>query len=414
VVYREPPRRDLDMAVTTRLDVAGGLTRPRGSCDLPDHRVMPSQALSELDRLSKRILRSYAAGAVRLDGGDPVFDTPVPIRAAMIKALKAGQTHYGPPLGDPDLRELICALASSRGATSVSVDQVLVTHGAAAALTAAACASLDAGDKVVILDPCYSIFADIVRFAGARPVFVPHGSDLHIDIDAVARAARDAKALIICNPCSPTGIVYTRSELQSLAALAADEDLLVFSDEVYDHIVFDGAEFTSMLEMPELAGRLLYAQSFSKTFAMAGWRIGYLIAPLSLFSACARVHRTINGSINPAVQRGAVAALTMPAGWLRDTLAEYEARRNMVIQAIDRVPGLSIAGIEATFFAWVRHPSTISSDAFVELATQYGVGIRSGAEFGSTGEGHFVLSFSTDKESLHIGLERLTKALAVA
>jgi aspartate/methionine/tyrosine aminotransferase len=380
---------------------------------LASYTARPSRRNQDLERHSRRPFRGYPAGVIRLDSGDSDLESPQPIRDAMTEALDQGLTHYGPPMGDPDLREMIASTLSAGTARSVGAEQVLITHGACAALAAGLLATLDPGDRVLILDPCYPIFPDLVRLAGAEPVLVPHRPDLHIDVDAVTAAAVSARALIVCNPCSPTGIVYAREELEALALVVESADLLVFGDEVYDRIVFDNAGFTSLLELPQLEGRLLLAQSFSKTYAMAGWRIGYLVAPRSLFRACAGVHRTLNGPINTAVQRAAMAALSLPPHLLQDMLHEYQARRDLVLDALAGVPGTSCVKPEATFFAWVRHPAA-RSDAIVGEAIQHGVSVRSGSEFGLLGEGHLAISFSIDRHRLAIGLDRLVQVLSAA
>lgn len=370
--------------------------------------------MSELARLSRRAFRNYPDGVVRLDTGDPGLDTPPEVRDAMIAALGEALPHYGPPLGDAELREQIAAHANERGSVRVSPGDVLVTHGAAAALVAGLCAALNPDDGVIILEPCYPIFPDAVRFAGGRPIAVAHAPDNHIDMDRLAAAARSARAIIICNPCSPTGVVYRRTELEQVAALAAEANLLVFSDEVYDRIVYAGACHTSLLELSELEGRLFYAQSFSKGYAMPGARLGYLIAPPSLFAECARVHRTINGSINPAAQRAALAALSLHADWLAGVLAEYKYRRDMVVDRLASVVGSHCVTPEATFAAWVRHPADISSDAIAANAVANGVSVRSGSEYGSAGEGHIAVSFSVACDSLSRGLDRLAAVLVAA
>jgi aspartate aminotransferase len=186
---------------------------------------------------------------------------------------------------------------------------------------------------------------------------------------------------------------------------------LVFSDEVYDQIVFDGTPFTSLLQLPQLDGRLFYVQSFSKTFAMAGWRIGYLVAPNWCYNACARIHRTINGPINTAVQRAAIAALSLSTIWLDEMLGEYQARRDLVVDALANITTIRCEPPQATFSAWVGHPSSISSDALVARAIEQGVSVRSGAEFGHEGESHLSVSFSIDRDGLRNGLARLVSLL---
>jgi aspartate aminotransferase len=363
---------------------------------------------------SRRAIRALAPGTVRLDNGDPDFNTPAPIREAHAAALAAGQVHYAHPQGTPVLRGALAAQVQGLAGRPFGVEQIVVTHGATGALTAAILATVDPGDRVVLPEPTYSLYADLVIMAGGRPVYVPtERPSFHLDVDAIAEAARGARLLILCNPCNPTGAVYTREELLAVAKIARKHDLLLIADEAYDHIVYEPARFTSFLELADAAERLIYVQSFSKTYAMTGWRLGYLAAPARLATACARVHRTFNGPVNSAVQASALAALSLDGAWSRKMLADYAERRGLVLDAL-RESAVAVLPPEGTFYAFVPHSAAVTSEQMTDMAAAAGVAVRPGTEYGPSGEGFVRVAFSASREDLAVGLTRLAGALTTA
>ena len=219
---------------------------------------------------SKRAVRALPEGTIRLDNGDPDFNTPAAIREACAAALTAGLVHYAHPQGDPELRSALAKIVSSRAGRTFTAEQVLVTHGASGALASVILALVDQGDRVLLPEPTYSLYADLVAMAGGTPVFVATRDDFHLDPDRLEEAAAGARLLILCTPSNPTGAVYGRDELEAVAGIAARYGLVVVSDEAYDHIVYEPTRFVSMLQVPELAERLVYVQTFSKTYAMTG------------------------------------------------------------------------------------------------------------------------------------------------
>jgi aspartate aminotransferase len=339
---------------------------------------------------------------ISLASGEPDFATPEHIRRAHADAVEAGATHYAAWNGAPDLREALARHAGGPGRPVRTADQVLVTHGGSGALAATILACVDPGDRVVIPVPTYSLYADLVRMAGGEPVLVPQLDDLHLDLDAVAAAAPGARMVAICNPCNPTGVVYSAEELTRLRDIAEEHDLLVLADEAYDAIVYDSRRFTSVLDIPGLAERVLYVQTFSKTYAMTGWRIGYLVAPPDVVTAAAVVHTRMAGPLNTAVQHAALAALTGPQEPVQQMLDEYRERRELVMRLLGDVPGTRLRAPDGTFYAFVAHSPRLTSVQVAANARERGVAIRPGSEFG--GEGSVRLSFATDRETLTKGL----------
>jgi aspartate aminotransferase len=350
-------------------------------------------------------------GLISLAIGDPDMPTPGHIVEALEVAIRSGYTHYADRPGDPELRSALAEHLSARFGRHVVFDEVLVTQGSSAGLASTMLASLNPGDRVLIPEPTYSLYADIARFAGAEPVFVGQTSNFHLDLDQIEAHASDCKMVVICTPCNPTGAVYTRDELLNLGAICAKFGMLVLSDEAYDQIVFDGTEFASAMEIPALQEHLVYCQTFSKTYAMTGWRLGYVHADARIVAAANTVHQTFNGSLNAAVQRAALAALTGPMDWLSTIRRTYQRRRDLVVSALRDAPGLNLHPPEGTFYAFVGNDKGLSASEMAHRVQDHGVLVRPGTEFGPSGEGFVRISFSVADEILVQGLERLRNAL---
>jgi aspartate/methionine/tyrosine aminotransferase len=371
----------------------------------------PSRMVQDLQRRSLRPALRPGPELISLAQGDPDFPTPEHITQAHIDALAAGATHYAQLVGDTELRAALAEQMTDIAGRPYAVDQLAVTHGASGALAAANLALIDPGARVIVPEPTYSLYADLTWMAGGEVTFVPHQPDLHLDLDGIEAAAPGARLVVICNPCNPTGAVYTQDELEDLAEIAEEHDLLVLADEAYDHIVYDGVDLVSALEVPALADRLLYVNTFSKTYAMTGWRIGWIAGPREVVSAIGAVHRTINGPINSAVQRAALVAVTEPSDWPERMRREYQARRDIVSRMVAGAENLELVEPDGSFYAFIRYGSDVPSVEVLARAMDAGVAIRSGSEFGPSGEGFVRVAFSTGRERLIEGMERLLGVL---
>lgn len=369
--------------------------------------VQVSAAATRIAAHSLRPASRPGPEVISLSSGDPDFDTPAFIREALAAALEAGYTHYVDNQGDAELRCALADTVSRRAGRAIQPSEVLVTHGGSGAISAALLATINPGDRVVLPEPTYSVYADVLRLIGAEPVFVPTDASFHLDLERLERASVDARMIVLCNPCNPTGVVYRRNELEGLAQLADQHDLLILSDEAYDHLVFDGVDFTSSLEIPGLQERLIYCQTLSKTYAMTGWRIGYLVASPAIVREAARMHRTFNGALNAAVQRAALVAVTTPTDWPDRMRQEYQYRRDLVLDILRQEPGFQLCSPDAAFYAFVHNPAGLSSQQMVEGALERGVAIRAGSEYGPSGEGYFRITFATGRGALTEGLRRL-------
>lgn len=348
---------------------------------------------------------------VSLAMGEPGFDTPPSIRLAAHASIETGYTHYAHPNGDPERREALAGHLNLEHGTEYSTEQILVTHGGTGGLAAAILAIVDPGDRVVIPDPTYSLYADLIRLAGGQTVPVTLQDDLHWDLDALAAGLVGAKAFIFCNPSNPTGIVHTRDELTALATMLAGADTLVLSDEAYSDLVYTEAPFISTLDIAGLVERTIYCQTFSKAFAMTGWRLGYLAGDPGVIAAAARVHALTAGPLNPATQRAALVGVDEPPADLAMMHAHYRARRDLMIDGLADIPGLRLARPDGAFYAFPRYDAEMTAVAMVARLRAHGVAVRPGSEFGAAGERHIRLSFAADPAAITTGLERIRAAL---
>jgi aspartate aminotransferase len=373
----------------------------------------PAARVTELARVSTRpTISDPPVGTVSLAMGEPDFSTPEPIVEAAAKALCDGHTHYADQYGLPELREAIAAGLPAAGRAPWSGSEVLVTHGATGGLTALLMSMVGPGDRVVIPEPTYSLYADLVTVAGGVVDFVPLTADLRLDMDRLRDALPGARALVLCNPSNPTGTVLTRAELAAVGDLVAVGDTVVVVDEAYEELLRPGVVFTSALEVESLAGRIVQVQTFSKTYAMTGWRVGHLAGPSAVIEAAARLHRTFVGSLNTAVQYGALRALELDGSAVAAMVAAYDSRRELVETLLAGSDDLFLHRPEGTFYVFVRYHTGVTAGMEARALAERGVLVRPGTEFGPSGEGHLRLSCAASPEDLRTGLARLTEHFA--
>ncbi|KQN52261.1 aspartate aminotransferase [Serratia sp. Leaf50] len=376
-------------------------------------KFIAAEAVLRIERTSLRVQQPASSGdMVSLAMGEPDFDTPPRIVEAAAQALRNGFTHYAPLLGDKLLCEALAEEVSAQSGFPVKQGEVLVTHGGTAGLAAAILSIVNPGDRVVIPDPTYSLYADLVNMAGGVCVPMPCKADLHWDLDLLASSLEGAKLFVFCNPGNPTGIVHTREEIETLGRLVNQHDTLVIADEAYSDLVFTGKPFTSVLQVPAFRGRTLFCQTFSKSYAMTGWRVGYLAGPADMIAAAARVHNSVNGSVNTAVQRAAVVALKECKDDVKRMYDVYRERRILMMEGLLAIPGLKLNEPEGAFYCFPSYSLPIPAIDMVALLREQGIAVRPGSEFGAAGEGHLRLSYAASKEAIVEGVKRLKRGLA--
>ncbi|HEV2641360.1 MAG TPA: pyridoxal phosphate-dependent aminotransferase, partial [Candidatus Elarobacter sp.] len=370
--------------------------------------------------LRARELERAGRDVVHLEIGEPNFATPEHIVEAGIAALHRGETHYGPPAGIPELREAIVAAGASRG-IAATADQVVVTPGAKPAVFYAIMSLVSPGDEVLVPDPGFPIYPSATRFAGGTPVGYPldPAERYAIDVDALAaRITPRTRVLIVNAPHNPTGGSIDQPTIDRIAELAEAHDLAVISDEIYARLTYDerGAPAVpapSLAAHPALRPRTLLVDGFSKTYAMTGWRLGYLVVPPSLVSRVTTL--AINGhTCTPEfVQRAGIAALTGPAEPIRRMHAELAARRQVLVGGLAEIPGVRCAPPPGAFYAFADFSELLARTGLTatELASrmlqEHGVAALAGTAFGAGGEGHLRLSFAGARAELERAIPRI-------
>lgn len=352
---------------------------------------------------------------VNLAGGEPDFATPQHITDAAFEAIRAGDTHYPPSFGTPALLEAIVAkLARENSVHHFATTDILVTPGGKYALFVALSAMLNPGDEVLILDPSWVTYGPMVQLTRGMPVRVALSSDDNFTItEELLRehVTPKSKALMVNSPNNPTGRVLTRPEIDAIVNVASDHDLYVLADEIYEHIVFDGAQHMSLAAEPGMAERTLIVNGFSKAYAMTGWRLGWLASP----SPVAKLARTFQTqSITSAASftmAAGVAALNGPQDCVHQMTEAYAQRRKFLLDALDEIPGIECPPVEGAFYIFPKFPESRKSS--LELCQQLLedglIATTPGSAFGAAGEGHVRFSFAASTADLERTVERLAK-----
>ncbi len=363
-----------------------------------------------------RQLEATGRSVIHLEIGEPDFDTPANIREAAKRALDAGSTHYAPFPGIPQLREAIAADATSRKRFPVAPDRVFVTVGGKGVMLYTIFALIDPGDEVIVPDPGYPIYDSLTKYLGATSVPIPirQENGFRLDPDELASLVTPATRLIIINsPANPSGGVLTRSDLERIAQVAIEHDLVVLADEIYGRILYEG-EHVSIASLPGMAERTVVLDGFSKTYAMTGWRLGYAIVPEPLAFP---VGRLIINSISCAPtfpQVGAVEALTGPQDAVDAMVAEFKARRDLVVDGLNAIPGISCLRPHGAFYVFPEVSGTgMTGSEFADRALyDAGVSVLSGTAFGQVGANHIRISYANSQANIRTALERLAAMVA--
>ncbi|MCD1286018.1 MULTISPECIES: pyridoxal phosphate-dependent aminotransferase [unclassified Brevibacterium] len=350
--------------------------------------------------------------AVKLTVGEPDFNTPEHVKAAGIQGIEDNHTRYVANAGIPDLRSAIAQKYTARWNRPITSDNVMVSFGAMEALTFALDVTVAPGEEVIIPDPSFPNYVGQVHRLGgvSVPVAVTEDNDFKLRAADIAAAITDKTAAIIINsPSNPLGSVMDRSDLEALVDLSVEHGFTIISDEVYDEIVFDDAQFTSIAEIREGFDRFLVVNSFSKTYAMTGWRCGFLIGPTDLIAPMAFLQEGITSSLPGFVQDAAVAAITGAQDPVQEMVASYAQRRDLITDRISAIDGLSLIRPEATFYSFVNISEwgLSSWDLAIRLLQEQELATIPGSAFGPQGEGYLRLTFSVSPETINEACDRL-------
>ena len=362
-----------------------------------------------------RELAAAGHAIVNLAGGEPDFNTPQHIIDAGYQAILAGDTHYPPSFGTPELLAAIVGkLKRENDVQHITPNQVVVTPGGKWAIFTILAVTLNPGDEVLVLDPSWVSYAPMVELNKGVPVRVPLPSN---DNFAITREILEqyitpqTKLIMVNSPNNPTGRVLTSAETDALAQAAIEHDLYVMSDEIYEHILYDGAVHTSIATVPGMAERTIIVNGFSKAYAMTGWRLAWLAGPAPVIKL-ARTYQTqtVTSAASFSMAAG-VAALNGPQEAVHAMTAAYAQRRRFVLDAMDEIPGLECAPIEGAFYVFPKFTATKKNSLEIAniLLEKSLIASTPGIAFGAAGEGHVRFSIATHMHDLERMVERLAQ-----
>ena len=364
-----------------------------------------------------RALEATGRSVIHLEIGEPDFDTPANVREAAKAAIDAGMTHYPPYAGLPDLRAAIAEDTTARRGFTAKPENTFVTVGGKGVMVYAIMALVDPGDEVIVPDPGYPIYDSITRFVGGTSVPIPirQENDFRLDVDELAALITPKTKLIVINsPANPTGGVLTRSDNERIAELALKHDLVVLSDEIYSRILYDGAEHVSIASLPGMQERTIVLDGFSKTYAMTGWRMGYAIVPDWLIKAYSQlIINTISG-VTAFAQAGAIEALRGPQDEVEAMVREFDARRNLIVDGLNEIPGFRCAKPQGAFYVFPDIGETgLTGQVLADrLLYEAGVCVLAGTAFGGVGTNHIRISYANSQENLREALSRIRSFVA--
>lgn len=370
-----------------------------------DH-VSESPILSLIDRIFE--MRRKGESVLGLHIGEPDFDTPHGIRRAAAEAMDAGMTHYVSAQGMPELREGVAAYARRAHRIPAAAEDVVVLP-AKFAIYATLLSTIAPGDEVLLPDPTY-LFEQPVELAGARPVYFPLDPSFRLDLDALERAITPrSRLLFLVSPGNPTGQLLEREELGRVLDIARRRNLVVVSDETYASLVYDGPHVAAA-SIPDAFERVVTVGSFSKMFAMTGWRAGFAIAPPAIRARLVKVMEHTLTCLPPFIQRACTWALENALPDAERFRSIFRSRRDRLVAALGSVPGLSLVRPRGAFYVFPSYDlATGSLDFCQRLLAEEKLAVVPGLAFGPAGERHIRISYSSPDESLDEGVRRLRR-----
>jgi aspartate aminotransferase len=359
--------------------------------------------------------------------GEPDFNTPAHIAAAGIEAIREGFTRYTPAAGIPELKEAICMKLDRDNELQYEPADVIVSNGAKHSIYNALQALVDDGDEVIVPAPYWVSYPEMIKLNGGTPVIIPTAAEdgFKLRPEQLQEHITDrTKAIFINSPNNPTGAVYSRPELESLADILVPRGIVIIADEVYEKLLYDGAVFTSVAALgPEVKEHTVTVNGVSKTYAMTGWRIGYAAAPRVLAQAMANIQSHATSNPNAIAQKAAVVALTGDQTPVQKMLTEFTRRREQMVKGINAIPGMSCCKPEGAFYIFAQVASLFgktirerkingSVDLAEVLLTEGHVALVPGAAFG---DDRFVrFSYATSLDVIEKGLLRVKDVVAEA
>ena len=379
-------------------------------------RIGEENAFAVLARATE--LARQGRDIINLGIGQPDFRTPEHIVEAAVKALRDGQHGYTPATGILPLREAVAADVEKRTGAPIDPNHVVVVPGGKVTMFAAILMFGEPGVDILYPDPGFPIYRSMIEFTGARPVPVPireaNGFAFSAE-ETLSLITPQTRLLILNSPANPTGGVTPKAEIDRLVAgLAAWPDLAILSDEIYGQMTYDGLAHTSLLGYPEIRERVILLDGWSKTYAMTGWRMGYSVWPASIVDKVRKLAVNCWSCVNAPAQFAGLAALTGPQDAVYEMVAEFDRRRKVVVEEVNRLPGVSCATPKGAFYAFPNITATgwKAKPLASALLEEAGVAAIGGPDFGVHGEGYIRLSYANSTENIRRAIERIGAFLA--
>ena len=355
---------------------------------------------------------------VHFEQGEPDFATPHHIIEAAVKAARGGFTHYTEADGTLELRQAIAEKLKNENCIDAdATTEVTITSGSQEAMLITALGFLNRGDEALILDPYYPAYFEDTLIAEAKPVTVQlvEGRNYGVEVDVLKeRITERTKMIWLSNPCNPTGHVFSKRDLERIADVAQEHDLIVFADEIYEKLTYEGVKNVSIGSLPGMEERTVTVNGFSKAYAMTGWRIGYIAAEKKLSATLRKLHYYAALCPNSISQKAAVAALTGPQECVKEMLGEYNGRRRLMMEELNLIKSLTYIVPNGAFYIFPDFSAIEKSDEALalRLLNEAGVVTVPGSGFGTSGAGHLRISYSNSYEQIQEGMKRLRTCLS--
>jgi len=384
--------------------------------------LKPSETLAVSTKA--KTLRAQGQDIIDFGLGEPDFNTPDNIIRAAEHAMAEGFTKYTPPPGLPELRRAVAEKFKRENNLDYTPDEIIISCGAKHVLYNLSRLLVEAGDEVIIPGPCWVTYPAQVEMAGGTPVIIPTTAedDFKMTGEALRRyLTPKTKGIILNSPCNPTGTVYTPDELEDLARVLMDTELFVITDEIYEHLVYDGVKQISIATLdPELKARCIVVNGFSKTYAMTGWRLGYCAGPAELIEMYGRLQSQSTSNATSFAQVAGIEALNGPQDSVQMMVQEYERRRNFVVQRLNAMTGVSCNMPKGAFYVFPKIDTLFgraaqggqlqtSMDVTAYLLEAAGVAVVPGEAF--CDDRYIRISYATSMEALEAGLDRMEHAI---
>jgi aspartate/methionine/tyrosine aminotransferase len=360
-----------------------------------------------------KALEAEGRSIINLGIGQPDFQTPPHIVEAAVKALRDGHHGYTPANGIPELRAAVAADIDRRLKVAVDPDDVVIVPGGKVTMFFAVLCFGEPGAEIIYPNPGFPIYESIIAFSGATPVAVPllekNGFAFSAE-DVLSRITPATRLIILNSPANPTGGVTPRAEVDKLVAgLEHHPEVAVMSDEIYGQMLYDGREHASLMHYPELRNRLILLDGWSKTYAMTGWRLGYAVWPKEMVEGVTRLAINCHSCVNASAQFAGIAALEGPQDAARDMVTAFEARRQVVVEELNALPGVSCIDPGGAFYAFPNITGTgiPAKELEIKLLEEAGVASIAGTSFGIHGEGYLRISYANSVDNIKEAMGRI-------